>query len=319
MSGFLRLVKATLLVFHPLIALVSIVIALPLIILIWGIWVGDLIVRLLSRTSRPVATPPQIDGAHSDVSVDQLLGANPSRQIDAVFEGGGVKAIAQVGAVKAAERLGLNWSLLGGTSGGAIVSSLLAAGKDSQQIWQILAGTGLHSVVNVWYLPDIPRFQRKLYFIMPLLPHLLLTKGLVSGREFLKIMRHHLQKDGHQLLFKDVRNPERDQDSTAPLYRLKMVATDVSRGTSIVLPDDLPYYWEPWERARRVLNVTRADAGKLTPEDAKDHWPVAEGVRMSMSIPFFFNPFANACISTLTPSKENIPTGPWGPEVRKYR
>ena len=47
---------------------------------------------------------------------------------DAVFEGGGVKGIALVGAVAVAEEKGYRWANLAGTSAGAIVASLLAAG-----------------------------------------------------------------------------------------------------------------------------------------------------------------------------------------------
>lgn len=47
---------------------------------------------------------------------------------DAVFEGGGVKGIGLVGAVAAAEEKGYRWMNVAGTSAGAIVASLLAAG-----------------------------------------------------------------------------------------------------------------------------------------------------------------------------------------------
>ncbi|MBI4298702.1 MAG: patatin-like phospholipase family protein [Chloroflexi bacterium] len=288
--GFsLRVLKAVLL---AVVAALSVVVALPMAVLFWIMWPWTLVFQRFSQPAQAGEEPPQVDNAASQISIENLLGLHAPRQIDAVFEGGGVKAIAQVGAVRAAEDLKLKWSLLGGTSGGAIVASLLAAGKNSRDIWQILTRTGLHSLVAVWYLPRLPWLQKRLYFVLPLLPHLLFTKGLVSGAEFLRIMNTHLQKNDQQLLFRDIPNHDRKQEPEAPRYRLKMVATDISRGTPIILPDDLPYYWEPWDHARRSLNLPVSAASRLSPEDAQDCWPVAESVRMSMSIPFFFNPYA---------------------------
>ena len=50
---------------------------------------------------------------------------------DAVFEGGGVKGIGLVGAVAFAEEKGYRWVNLAGTSAGAIVAALLAAGYNA--------------------------------------------------------------------------------------------------------------------------------------------------------------------------------------------
>jgi len=49
-------------------------------------------------------------------------------KVNAVFEGGGVRAIALVGAIAEAERQGIKIHRVAGTSSGAIVASLLAAG-----------------------------------------------------------------------------------------------------------------------------------------------------------------------------------------------
>ena len=57
---------------------------------------------------------------------------------DAVFEGGGVKGIGLVGAVTAIEEAGYEFVNLAGTSAGAIVASLLAAGYTGGEIEQVL-------------------------------------------------------------------------------------------------------------------------------------------------------------------------------------
>jgi NTE family protein len=45
-----------------------------------------------------------------------------------VFEGGGVKGIAFVGALQAFEDAGFHWQNVAGTSAGAVASALIAAG-----------------------------------------------------------------------------------------------------------------------------------------------------------------------------------------------
>jgi predicted acylesterase/phospholipase RssA len=50
------------------------------------------------------------------------------------FEGGGVKGIGLVGAVAVAEERGYQWVNVGGTSAGAIVAFLLAAGYSASEI-----------------------------------------------------------------------------------------------------------------------------------------------------------------------------------------
>ena len=53
---------------------------------------------------------------------------------DAVFEGGGVLGIGLVGAAKAIEAAGYEFSRLAGSSAGAIVAALLAAGYNCDEI-----------------------------------------------------------------------------------------------------------------------------------------------------------------------------------------
>ena len=84
--------------------------------------------------------------------------------------------------------------------------------------------------------------------------------GLFRGDKLLTFVR---QKLGGRTFADFVSESERDD----PRYRYKLhiIATDLSRGRMLVLPDDLPSYG-------------------LNPND----FEVAEAVRMSMSAPFFF-------------------------------
>src|SRR5690554_307498 len=60
---------------------------------------------------------------------------------DAVFEGGGVKAIGLVGALSVAERLGYRWVNVAGSSAGAIVAALVAAGYRAAELEDIFRTT----------------------------------------------------------------------------------------------------------------------------------------------------------------------------------
>ncbi len=65
------------------------------------------------------------------------MAANEYR-LDGVFEGGGVKGIALVGAVSVVEEAGYSFVNLAGTSAGAIVATLLAAGYTAGELKTVL-------------------------------------------------------------------------------------------------------------------------------------------------------------------------------------
>ena len=60
------------------------------------------------------------------------------RKVDAVFEGGGVKGIGLVGAMTVTEEEGYHFENVAGTSAGAIVASLVAAGYTASEMKAIL-------------------------------------------------------------------------------------------------------------------------------------------------------------------------------------
>jgi NTE family protein len=57
---------------------------------------------------------------------------------DGVFEGGGVKGIAFVGALQAFEEAGYHWQNIAGTSAGAVASALIAAGYTAAELREIM-------------------------------------------------------------------------------------------------------------------------------------------------------------------------------------
>ncbi len=168
-------------------------------------------------------------------------------KINAVFEGGGVKGIALAGAVHAAERKGLTFHQVAGTSSGAIVASLVAAGYSAEELKNIIMATPFSS-----FMQRAPVFNAK---IIGPLTRLFLKKGLYSGEA--------LERWIHQLLLaKGIRT-----FSDLKKNQLRIIASDISDRRLLVLPDDIEQYGiDP----KRLL--------------------ISKAVRMSTSIPYFFDP-----------------------------
>lgn len=175
---------------------------------------------------------------------------------DAVFEGGGVKGIALVGAVAFAEEKGYHWSNLAGTSAGAIVASLLAAGY---------TGAELRSLISK---VDYLKFKDKNGFYIPIagqLTNLIFANGIYNGGYFEKWLRDLLLRKNVKT-FRDLISDE-FKDDERYRFKLRVIASDITDGRLLTLPQDITQYG-------------------LKPEDLD----VASAVRMSMSIPFFFKP-----------------------------
>lgn len=176
---------------------------------------------------------------------------------DAVFEGGGVKGIGLAGALAVAEERGYRWQNVAGTSAGAIVAALVAAGYRATELKEIMMGLDYRRFQDTSRLDRIP-------FIGPL-ASLIFEKGIYEGDYLLEWIGGLLQAKNietfGQLIMTEYNHDERYR------FRLRVIAADISRGRLLVLPQDI------------------ADYG-LLPEDLN----VALAVRMSMSLPFFFEP-----------------------------
>jgi NTE family protein len=183
--------------------------------------------------------------------------AEQERRLDGVFEGGGVKGIGLVGALSVIEAQGYHFVNLAGTSAGAVVAALLAAGYQAGEIRQILLDLDFTRLLDTSLLGRIP-------FLGPLL-NVVFHLGLYRGDYFLKQMRELLAAKGVRT-FRDLILAE-FADDVRYRFKVRVVASDLTRGRMIVLPQDAAAYG-------------------LVPEDME----VALAVRMSMSIPFFFRP-----------------------------
>ncbi|MHB8170788.1 MAG: patatin-like phospholipase family protein [Thermincolia bacterium] len=180
---------------------------------------------------------------------------------DVVFEGGGVKAIALVGALVLAERLGYRWVNVAGTSAGALVGALVAAGYTAREIKKLIDELDFTNFCDKAILDRIP--------IMGPLLSIGLEMGLYEGKYLEDWVGEKLAAKGVKT-FGDLVMDEFTHDRRFR-YKLQVIAADVSRGQMLVLPGDIVAYG-------------------IRP----DHLEVARAVRMSNSLPFFFEPVIQA-------------------------
>ncbi|TDL75745.1 phospholipase [Rhodococcus qingshengii] len=166
---------------------------------------------------------------------------------DAVFEGGGARGIAFVGAIQAMEEEKVQWQRIAGTSAGAVIAALLASGYKSYEIRKHLKELDFSKLRGRTILNRIPIFGSVL--------ELMFNLGIYKN-DYLETWVDSLLSEKGIKTFADL-----------PDGKLKIIASDVSNGQMLILPDDLDRY-------------------RMTPSDLK----VSTAVMMSASIPFFFRP-----------------------------
>ncbi len=181
---------------------------------------------------------------------------NREKYVDLVFEGGGVKGIALVGAFSVLQERGYEPQNMAGASAGAIVAALIAAGYGAGELKEIIAEL------------DYDRFKDEAIedrFPMGKTLSILKDLGIYEGKAFEEWMRGLLETRGVRTFGDLVRREDVDLKYR---YKLQVIASDVTERRLLVLPRDAP---------------------KLGIEDPDDI-DVAQAVRMSMSIPIFFEP-----------------------------
>lgn len=176
---------------------------------------------------------------------------------DLVFEGGGVKGIGLAGAIATLEDRGYMPQNVAGTSAGSISAALLAAGYSAAELREIIMDLDYRQFQDRGWEDRVPLIERSMSMLLDL--------GLYEGNFFLEWIRERLEAKGVRT-FADLVHPEYADDPRFR-YRLQVVASDVTKHELLVLP---------------------RDAKKLGIEP--DDLDVALAVRMSMSIPVFFEP-----------------------------
>lgn len=178
--------------------------------------------------------------------------------VDLVFEGGGVKGIGLAGAFLELYERGYRPECVAGTSAGAITAALVAAGYAGQELKSLVLQD-----MHFQLFADKPRLR--LLGGLGDAIDVLKYRGLHSGDYFLGWMREKLEAKGVRT-FADLEG-ESAAENRARQFRLQVIASDLTTHSMLVLPRD-------------------ADRLGTDPRELS----VAEAVRMSMSIPIFFEP-----------------------------
>jgi NTE family protein len=158
-----------------------------------------------------------------------------------------------------------------GTSAGAIAASLVAAGYDAESLRAALADVDYRRFAD--YGPGGRFIGGAL--------NALRRRGLARGEYLKRWLADRLEASPLGIrdpTFADLEREDIPDDATpqhreAVRYSLRVIASDVSAGRMLVLPQDI----EGYEDAR---------GNPLSPDNLR----VVDAVRMSMSFPFFFDP-----------------------------
>ena len=167
--------------------------------------------------------------------------------IDGVFSGGGIKGFALIGAYEEIERRGLKFVRVAGTSAGSIVAALIAAGYTSKEVYQLVDELEPEDLLDARKTIIPFKFAKWLLLYWRL--------GLYKGNELERWLKEKLEVKGLRTF------------SDLPPQTLRVVASDLSNGQMVVLPEDLEKYG-------------------ISPGS----FSIARAIRMSCSIPYFFEP-----------------------------
>ena len=184
------------------------------------------------------------------------MSANSESRVDLVFEGGGVKGIALAGAFRELTDRGYVPQCVAGTSAGAINAALVAVGYTGAEVEDI--------VLNQMHFPDFADHTFLHHFgVAGDIAEYFKSRGMHSGNYFLDWITDLLATKGITT-FGQLKDPATSPNRT---YRLQVIASDLTGRQMLVLP---------------------RDAAKIGVDP--DQLEIAHAVRMSMAIPFFFEP-----------------------------
>lgn len=181
-------------------------------------------------------------------------------QADLVLEGGGVKGLGTAGAVTRLLECGYRFPRAAGTSVGAVAAAVVAAGVDAPGLRKVMGRLELGRVPDR-RAPWLPGVSEAL--------SLAATRGAYAG----DYIHHWLATELEELgivTFGDLRRQDEQDDGDLAddeRYALVVMVTDVTHGRLLRLPWDYHLF-------------------HLDPDEQL----VADAVRMSLSIPFFFEP-----------------------------
>lgn len=182
------------------------------------------------------------------------------RWCDLVLEGGGVKGIGLVGALEQTAKAGYRIRRTAGTSAGAIVGALVAAGMPIDTMITTMKGLDYSKFRDESFIDKLGIGGKTASIIF--------EQGIYEGKFLRDWLAGQLEKLGVRT-FADLKITEPWAKKLPPeqRYKLVVIASDITGGRLARLP---------WDYDRYGLNPD----GQL----------VADAVRASMSIPFFYEP-----------------------------
>jgi NTE family protein len=176
---------------------------------------------------------------------------------NAVFEGGGVKGIGLVGGICGIEAAGYSFENVVGTSAGAIVASLLAVGYTGDEMKEELLQLDLPKLKEGDTLSKLGTLGRVAKMVR--------SNGIYKADYLTNWLNDLCERKG-KTRFGDIRTS--GSNSKHCKYRFQAIASDISDSRMLVLPRDLASFG-------------------IDP----DEFDIASAVRMSMSIPLFYEPY----------------------------
>lgn len=184
-------------------------------------------------------------------------------EADAVFRGGGVKGLGLAGALcgfaEHPTKPIHQWKDVAGASAGAIIACYLATGHDAVEMLELMQKTSFAQFA------DFPGHNKQLGF-----GRLVIGHGMAPGNAFERWFDDVLGGATFSGVRKQPTNGQQQTDD----WWLKLIAVDVTSGRLLVLPGDLQDYRDP------------STGRQIDPDDFK----ISRAARMSMSIPYFFDP-----------------------------
>lgn len=143
-------------------------------------------------------------------------------KVDAVFEGGGIKGLAFLGAIERLEEAGYEWERTAGTSAGSIMAALLAAGftaKETKKLFLQFPYERIEYRTGICRVPYVGRWASLAFY-----------NGIYNLCTLENWLTTELKKKG-KLTFGDL-----------PKDKLKIVVADITQNRMVIFPDDLPQY-----------------------------------------------------------------------------
>lgn len=225
--------------------------------------------------------------ASKEQDAHQGDGAETSRA-DLVLEGGGVKGIALAGAIEVLEERGYRFGRVAGSSAGAIAGALVAADVPAADL------VGLLREIDYEKFCDGPWWTRPL---VGKAVAILVRKGVHRGRHvgtwLAEQLAEHAQPADPSRPFTFADLPYQDPEGEAPDRPVEdgRSVEDAAADSSTGADTDTG-------ASRLVVTASDVTAGRLRllPRDAGKYGmtdadlPVAEAVRASTAMPFFFRP-----------------------------